>query len=396
MRDTQMSGPKMFLMIAIGPVGLMAATGCGSNRAAGTPSGAVTPTPSQAAAQVVVTATTRSPDGTVAELHLVRLDGSIAASVAIPDTVWNTSLPVVGHHAYFVDGTTVKAVASDGSVASVGTLMLPSRSSMYSLAVGIAISPDESEIAYGYAVGVKASASGAAVSTYASRVFVERVGGSPHQLIDAPADANGFLLPFAWSTRGLWVTHTPIGLGGAGPFLNYQALNPSLVNPTTGAVGQMQSSCRFPNATSVRPSGASACIVGELTTPRSVTVTLPDQSTRTLPDPAPSLQLGDFAVRSDGARVALSEAPQEAAQGSWSYGAIQVGDSAAATWSTVGPRGMLPVAWVDANRLLVGHTVGVNGPLGAFDGVFLLDITTGTETRIDSDPAALGALPVKS
>src|SRR5207253_542572 len=180
--------------------------------------------------------------------------------------------PVVGHHAYFVDGTTVKAVASDGSVASVGTLMLPSRSSMYSLAVGIAISPDESEIAYGYAVGVKASASGAAVSTYASRVFVERVGGSPHQLIDAPADANGFLLPFAWSTRGLWVTHTPIGLGGAGPFLNYQALNPSLVNPTTGAVGQMQSSCRFPNATSVRPTGASACIVVELTTPRTVTV----------------------------------------------------------------------------------------------------------------------------
>src|SRR5207253_7282530 len=93
MCDTQMSGPKRFLMIAIGPVGLMAATGCGSNRAAGTPSGAVTPTPSQAAAQVVVTATTRSPDGTVAELHLVRLDGSIAASVAIPDTVWNTSLP---------------------------------------------------------------------------------------------------------------------------------------------------------------------------------------------------------------------------------------------------------------------------------------------------------------
>jgi len=395
MRDTQMSGPKMFLMIAIGPVGLMAATGCGSNRAAGTPSGAVTPTPSQAAAQVVVTATTRSPDGTVAELHLVRLDGSIAASVAIPDTVWNTSLPVVGHHAYFVDGTTVKAVASDGSVASVGTLMLPSRSSMYSLAVGIAISPDESEIAYGYAVGVKASASGAAVSTYASRVFVERVGGSPHQLIDAPADANGFLLPFAWSTRGLWVTHTPIGLGGAGPFLNYQALNPSLVNPTTGAVGQMQSSCRFPNATAVRPSGASACIVGELQPPRSVTVALPGQSTRTLPDPAPSLQLGYLAVRSDGARVAMGTATL-ISQGGWSYDAIEVGDTARGTWSTVGPPGMLPAAWVDANRLLVGHTVGVNGPLGAFDEVFLLDTTSGSETKIDSDPAAPGTLPVTS
>ena len=83
-------------------------------------------------------------------------------------------------------------------------------------------------------------------------------------------------------------------------------------------------------------------------------------------------------------------------QGGWSYDAIEVGDTARGTWSTVGPPGMLPAAWIDANRLLVGHTVGVNGPLGAFDGVFLLDITTGTETRIDSDPAALGALPVTS
>jgi len=385
-----MVAAKTFLMIAIGPLGLMGATGCGSSPAAGTPSGAVTPTPTPTAtAPVVLTATTRSSDGTVAELHLVRFDGSIAASVAIPDSVWNTNLPVVGLHAYFADGDTVKAVRSDGSIATVGTLLLPKMSSTYSSAVGIAVSPDESQIAYGYAVGLNASPPTSA-PTYASRVFVETAGGSPRQLIDEPADANGFLLPFAWSTRGLWVTHTPIGLGGAGPFLNYQALNPSLVNPITGVVGSMQTNCRFPNATSVRPSGAAACIAGQLQPPRSITVTLPDQSTRTLPDPAPSLQLGDLSVRSDGARAALGTATSS--QSSWSYGALEVGDSAAGTWSAVGPRGTLPVAWVDAHRLLVGHTVG-DGPSSAFDSVFLLDVTNGTVVHVDADPAALGTLP---
>jgi hypothetical protein len=352
----------------------------------GTPSSGVTPTPTPAAAPVVLTASTRSSDGTVADLHLVRFDGTAVASVAIPDNVWNTYLPVVGLHAYFVDGDAVKAVAGDGSVTTVGTLTLPSMSSLYGSAVGMAVSPDESQIAYGYAIGINTSA-----NTYASRVFVDGAGGSPHQLINEPADTHGFLLPFAWSTRGLWVTHTPIGLGGAGPFLSYQSINPSLVNPLTGAVGPMQTDCRFPNATSVRPSGAAACIAAPGQA-RKVMVTLPDQPSRTLPDPAPSLQLGDLTVRVDGTRVALGTSTANTSQVSWSYNTIEVGDSAAGTWAAIGPRGTLPVAWVAANRLLVGHTVG-DGPSSAFDGVFLLDATSGAETRIDTDPAALGTLP---
>ena len=350
----------------------------------GTPSSAVTPTPTPAAAPVVLTAITRSSDGTVAELHLVRLDGTAVASVAIPDNVWNLYLPVVGRHAYFVDGDAVKAVAGDGSVTTVGTLTLPNMSSQWSSAVGIAVSPDESQIAYGYATGINTSA-----NTYASRVFVEAASGSPHQLIDESTDAYGFLLPFAWSTSGLWVTHTPLGLGGAGPFLNYQSMNASLVDPLTGAVGPMQTNCRFPNATSVRPSGAAACIAAP-GQPRNIMVTLPHQPTRILPDPAPSLQLGDLTVRADGGLVALGTASDN--QSSWSYNTIEVGGSAAGTWAAVGPSGTLPVAWIDANRLLVGHTLG-NGPASAFDGVFLLDATSGAETKIDKDPAALGTLP---
>jgi hypothetical protein len=377
---------KVFLIIAIASLGLTTVAACGSSPGASTPSGARPPTPTPAVTQVALTATTRSSDGTVAELHLVRFDGSVVASVAIPDSVWNTNLPVVGLHAYFVDGEVVKAVAGDGSLTAVGTLSMPDISSLYSSEVGIAVSPDESQIAYGYAVGIAVSA-----NTYASRVFVEAAGGSPHQLIDDPADAHGFLLPFAWSTRGLWVTHMPVGLGGAGPFLNYQAINPSVVNPTTGAVGPMQTSCRFPNAMSVRPSGAAACIPAP-NQPRSVRVTLPDQSIRILVDPAPSLQLGDLIVRSDGTGVALGTSMGISSQGSWSYGTVEVGNSAEGTWTAIGPRGTLPVTWVDANRILVGHAVG-DGPSSAFDGVFLLDVTDGVATKIDADPRALGVLP---
>jgi hypothetical protein len=380
-----MRGGKVFGGIPIGSLALMAAVSCGSSPGARTPTRASIPTPTPAVTHVVLTATMRSSDGTVAALHLVRFDGTSVASVAIPDSAWNTYLPVVGGHAYFVDGDTVRAVASDGTVTAIGTLALADMSSMYGSEVGIAVSPDESQFAYGYAVGINTSA-----NTYASRVFVETAGGSPRQLIDRTADVNGFLLPFAWSTRGLWVTHTPIGLGGAGPFLNYQSINASLVNPATGAVGPMQTSCRLPNAASVRPSGAAACIAGQLQPPRSIMVTLPDQSSRRLPDPAPSLQLGDLTVRSDGARVALGTATT--GQSSWSYGTIEVGDSTAGTWSAVGPRGTLPVAWIDANRLLAGHTVD-DGPSSAFDSVFLLDVRNGTVVHIDADPAALGVLP---
>ena len=119
-------------------------------------------------------------------------------------------------------------------------------------------------------------------------------------------------------------------------------------------------------------------------------VTLPDQSSRTLPDPAPSLQVGDLTVQSDGTRVALGTATND--QSSWSYGTIEVGDIAAGTWSAVGPRGTLPVAWVDASRLLMGHAVD-DGPSSAFDSVSLLDVTNGTVVHVDADPAALGALP---
>jgi hypothetical protein len=354
----------------------------GAGTASATSSATATPVPLPS---VALTATVRSGDGTVDVLHVVRLDGTTVASVAIPDNPWNVDLPVVGHHVYFVDGTDVRAVAADGSIHTVTTLLLPDLSTMYGSAVGLTISPNEGQVAYGYAVGINSSG-----TTYSSRVFVAHVGGSPDPLLEVLADPTGFLLPFAWTNGGLWVSHTPIGLGGAGPFLNFRGLNPSLVDVNSGAIGPIAMGCPSANLPSDRPNGASVCATSGN---QSLAVSLPDGSSRTLPNPAPSLQLGDLTLTADGTALAVGTAMvYSSGDVGWSYQRTWVAVTNRGTWSSVAPVGTLPVTWLDDSTLLVGHTKG-GGPSSQYDTISLVRVATGAQTLIDHDPVAVGVLP---
>ncbi|HWW08654.1 MAG TPA: hypothetical protein VNY76_00265 [Candidatus Acidoferrales bacterium] len=377
------------LTLAAGIAALAIASCGGSSSSAGatsTASGSVavsaTPMPLPS---VALTATVRSVDGTVEVLHVMRLDGTIVASVAVPDNPWNVNLPVVGHHVYFVDGTDVKAVAADGSIHTVTTLLLPDLSTMYGSALGLTISPNEGEVAYGYAVGINSSG-----TTYASRVFVAHVGGSPDPLLDVPADPTGFLLPFAWTNGGLWVSHTPIGLGGVGPFLNFRGLNPSLVDVNSGVIGPIANGCPAASLPSDRPNGAFVCATSGN---QGLAVSLPDGSSRTLPNPAPSLQLGDLTLSADGAALAVGTAMvNSSGDVGWSYQRIWVAATNSGRWSSVAPVGTLPVIWLDDSTLLVGHTMG-GGPSSQYDSISLVKVATGAQTLIGHDPVAVGVLP---
>jgi hypothetical protein len=377
------------LTLAAGIAALAIASCGGSSSSAGatsTASGSVavsaTPMPLPS---VALTATVRSVDGTVEVLHVMRLDGTIVASVAVPDNPWNVNLPVVGHHVYFVDGTDVKAVAADGSIHTVTTLLLPDLSTMYGSALGLTISPNEGEVAYGYAVGINSSG-----TTYASRVFVAHVGGSPDPLLDVPADPTGFLLPFAWTNGGLWVSHTPIGLGGVGPFLNFRGLNPSLVDVNSGVIGPIANGCPAASLPSDRPNGAFVCATSGN---QGLAVSLPDGSSRTLPNPAPSLQLGDLTLSADGAALAVGTAMvNSSGDVGWSYQRIWVAATNSGRWSSVAPVGTLPVIWLDDSTLLVGHTMG-GGPSSQYDSISLVKVATGAQTMIGHDPVAVGVLP---
>src|ERR1700732_3367102 len=127
------------ILLATVSCGGSSSQGGGTSTAPASSSARATPVPLPS---VALTATVRSGDGTVDVLHLVRLDGTTVASVAVPDNPWNVDLPVVGHHVYFVDGTDVRAVAADGSIHTVTTLLLPDLSTTYGSAVGLTISPN--------------------------------------------------------------------------------------------------------------------------------------------------------------------------------------------------------------------------------------------------------------
>jgi hypothetical protein len=165
----------------------------------------------------VIVTDTLGRNGAPSALHLLTTNGGLIATVHLPPTsspggpyqqyIWSTGPRLIGDHVYFVDGSQIRAVGPDGRVAVVGTLSTPNIDPQWAFEVGLAISPDERQIAYGYPVRTNGT------RPFASRMFVESVGGTPHELIEVSDETIGFLLPFAWTPQGIWMLHAGTGDG---------------------------------------------------------------------------------------------------------------------------------------------------------------------------------------
>jgi hypothetical protein len=232
-----------------------------------TPTATPIPTPSPTpapAVPLVVTAPCSGcvgTGGTGVQLTLVGEDGSVAATVDDPGGAYGNSYYVGSSDVYFIDGTTVKALARNGTVTDVGQVpqvkTTVTASDLQDL-TSLAVSPDETTLVFGLPLA-RYGDNGATADH--SQLWTEPTGGTAASATmvfdDADNTVNGgeVLMPFAWSNTGISVSEMPEGLGGVGPFLTYYGFNAATFDPITRTL--------HPLDCSVSTAPSSVCVTEE-------------------------------------------------------------------------------------------------------------------------------------
>ena len=169
------------IAVAIAAVGLAA---CGSSSTPATagptlnPTATPSPTPSPTPTPPVPLVVTVSGAPAATKLALVGEDGNVAATVTVPGGIDGSRYYVGSDHVYFFDGTTVKALARDGSVSVAGQIPQPRTTVTAQDRQGyttFAVSPDESTIVFGIPLAM-AGDNGATADH--SQLWTEPVGGT--------------------------------------------------------------------------------------------------------------------------------------------------------------------------------------------------------------------------
>jgi len=179
-----------------------------SNRspAAGTPTAAATTRPSASAAQSPSPAQAEPrlviADLTRLQVRLARLDATDTA------TVKGRYDGIVSDQVIVLDGTTLQALNRNGAVTKLGQLAaIPDWGGVGTVVVDPRLSQ------WLYAIHDNASNASIHLGTPTN----DRVVAT----LPSP-DGNAFYSPFAWNASGIYMLRTPVGIGGAGPFLEYR------------------------------------------------------------------------------------------------------------------------------------------------------------------------------
>jgi hypothetical protein len=328
-----------------------------------------TPTPAPPAPLVVTVGGTQS----FRQLTLVGEDGKVAATVAVPGGIDGNAYYVGSDHIYFIDGSSVRAVAPDGSISiagqipQLGTTVTAADRQAYTT---FAVSPDEGTILYGIPLAV-AGDNGATADH--SQLWTEPVGGAAATATlvynDANDTVNGgqVLLPFAWNSAGIGVSERPKGLGGAGPFANYAAFNAVTFDPATRT---LENSWKCP----VSNQSGSVCVTPGSTSSFSseLQVVRSSGTVRLTMQPA-NAQHGAISVSADGRYLAYGAYVGDFGSGYYLTKVVDLG-----TDTTIASlRGFSPSVWLSDDRLSVDE-----GPYQA--GTWLLSPTFASPDKISS------------
>jgi hypothetical protein len=368
---------------------LLAACGAGASpsspsRSTPTPTPVPTPVPTPSptpvpAPPLVVTAPCNGclgTGGTAVQLTLVGEDGRVAATVDDPGGAYGNSYYVGSSDVYFIDGTTVKALARNGMVTVVGQVPQVKTTVTASDLQGytsLAVSPDETTLVFGLPL---ASAGDNGATTSHSQLWTEPTGGTAASATmvfdDADNTVNGgeVLMPFAWSNTGISVSEMPKGLGGVGPFLTYHGFNAATFDPTTRTL--------HPLDCSVSTAPGSVCVTEQGDSTFKV---VRSSGTETLTWQPANAEYGPVRVSADGRYLAYGAYVGECCGPSSYYVTTVVDLSTGATISTV--RGFEPEEWLADDRLVVSddfqagatwllspaftkpHKIAPNPPVGA-------------------------------
>jgi len=319
-----------------------------SPNVASTPTPTATPilTPSPTPAPAGPLVVTARESGSGVQLTLVGEDGRVAGTVLDPGGVDGASYYVGSSDVYFLDGTTVKAIATNGTVTTVGQVPQVKTTVTASDLQGytaFAVSPDQTTLVFGVPL---ASAGDNGATTSHSQLWTEPTGGAAASATmvfdDADNTVNGgqVLMPFAWSNTGISVSEMPKGLGGMGPFLTYVGFNAATFDLATRTL--------HPLDCSVSTAPGSVCVTEEGDSTFKV---LRSSGTETLTWQPANAEDGPVSVSGDGHYLTYGAYVGECCGPSGYYVTTVVDLSTGATISTV--RGFAPEYWLADDRLVV-------------------------------------------
>jgi hypothetical protein len=352
-----------------------------------TPTAAPVPTPSPTPTPPPKQVVTRAGTQSLRQLSLVGENGTVDATVTVPDGIDGNAYYVGSDHLYFVSGTVVKALARDGSITVAG--QIPQLATTVTAAdrqayTAFAVSPDESTLVFGIPLAV-AGDNGATADH--SQLWTEPVGGTAASATlvynDANDTTNGgqVLLPFAWNSAGISVSQQPKGLGGAAPFGSFAEFGAVTFDSTTRTLGKSL------KCTASNPSG-SVCVIQ--TSPASLSPSklqvVQSSGTTTLTmQPANPAEYGAVTVSADGRYLAYGSYIGNFAGGYYETHVVDL--STDTTVATL--RNYAPAFWLSDGRLVVGE--GQYQP-----GAWLLSPTFTSPVKISSNTpvGALGVLPL--
>jgi hypothetical protein len=325
------------------------------------------------------------------QLSLVGENGSVAATVEDPGGVDGHAYHVGTDDVYFLDGTTVKAFGSSGTVSTVGQVPQVKTSVTAADLQGyttFAVSPDQTTLVFGIPVAMTFD-NGATADH--SQLWTEPTGGTAADATMVYDDANNIdnggevLMPFAWNTTGISVSEMCKGLGGVGPFLEWTGCAQATFNPSTRALTQVPINNTW---------GGYLCPVTVV--PGSVCVTLVGSSSLKVVRssgnetialyPANAAAYGPVSVSGDGRYLAYGAYVGTFDSGYYVTTVVDLGNKQ--TVSTV--RNFAPEVWLPDDRL-----VGWNNDYPEKGATWLLSPAFTSRTNISPAPAvgALGVLP---
>jgi hypothetical protein len=318
------------------------------------------------------------------KLTLISESGSVAGSFSDPGGVDGDAYFIAANHVYFIDGTTLKAMGRDGTVTNAGQVPQPATAvtgADRSQFTKFAVSPDESTLLFGIPLAVVGD--GTATRDH-SQLWSEPEGGtaaSATMVYDETGSAGGVLLPFAWTSGGIWGSDlNTSGLGGAGPFLDYSAFNPFTFDPVSHVLTAVPASCVLADAAVVDAANNYAC------SPQSnapvIKVSVQSGTKTVTMAPADATGFGAYAVSNDGRYLAYGAFAGDFGLGTGSDQTTIVDLNSSTTVATV--QGYAPGCWLDDDRLVVAASY-LTGP------TYLLSPSFSNPVKISAD-IAVGAL----
>lgn len=392
--SSQGAGAPRVVLLAIGFAAVLTACSAPASSTTATPipspspTAAATPTPSPSpppAPPLLVTFRDTGPAGTpwtAVQLTLVGEDGTVAAWVNDPGGVDGDAYTVGSNHVYFIEGTIVKAMGRDGTITDAGQvpqLSTTAKADHESSNIAFAVSPDESTFVFGIPRAI-AGDNGATIDD--SQLWTEPVGGTAASatMVYDNKQADGVLLPFAWSNTSIWVSDLPTsGLGGAGPFLDYSGFNPNRFDVTSHVLTAIHSDCTLSDARAINHSSAN--YVCRAAGSAALKVVLPSGTQTVTMQPGNATGYGSVKVSDDGRYLAYGAYIGDFDTGH--YVSTVVDLSSGATATTV--QGYTPKQWLSDDRLVVSPEY-----FGAPS--YLLTAAIASPVKIASDHPA-GALP---